>query len=96
MVALLLYILFSIICCVTTTANFLPTILKSKLKNDFQSNSNQTNSKLWMKYLERGLEMINLPLGKSIMINSFLEFYNRNVRHTFSKKIPTNLFKNKF
>ena len=74
----------------TTGINFLPSILQSKIKNSFQSSSNQTNSKLWMSYLERRLVVMNLPLQRRSIINSFLEFYSRNFRNKFSKEIQTN------
>ena len=76
--------------CFTSGVNFLPPILMSKFKNSFQSSLNETNNKLWMKYLEKRLEAINLPLGKKMRINCLIEYYERKFRHIFSEEIPTN------
>ena len=74
----------------TTGINFLPSVLQSKIENSFQSSSNQTNSKLWMSYLERRLVVMNLPLQRRSTISSFLEFYSRNFRNKFFKEVTTN------
>ena len=86
-------ILFMMAFCFTTGVNYLPMILQSKIKYSFQSSSNQTNNKLWMNYLERKLVVMNLPLRRRSIINSFLDFYSRNFRNKFSKEIPTNCAK---
>ena len=90
------YIFFSFAHCFTFGENFLPTVLKSKIKNSFQFNSNKTYSKVWMKYLERKLEIMNLPLERRNMINSLLEFYNRNFRYNISNEMPSNCDKVNF
>ena len=70
--------------------NFIPPILKSKFRNSLQFSINKIDNKLWMKYLEKKLEDINLSLGKKMRINCLLEYYERNIRHIFSEEFPTN------
>ena len=56
--------------------NFLPLVLNTKLKSSVYPTSN----KLWMKYLQKKLETLNLQLQKMYCCISFLEAYRRNYR----------------
>ena len=74
---LILFITFSIAFRLATGINFLPAILRSKLRSSIQFTSNQTNNKLWMKFLEKRLEML-ISFSKNMNhINYILGFYEK-------------------
>ena len=73
--------------CFSVEGIFLPSALKSKLRI---SNETDLYEKVWMKYIEKRLETINLHLEKQKHIFSFLYIYNRNFGKKPFKKMPAN------
>ena len=73
--------------CYSMEGNFLPSVLKSQLRN---SNETYLYEKVWMKYIEKRLEMMNVHLGREKHINSFLDIYKRNSEKRLFKKLPVN------
>ena len=66
---------------------FLPPVLMSKLR---ANNEAGLYEKVWMKYIEKRLEILNIGLEKGKLITSFLEICKRNFRRSLFKKIPRN------
>ena len=73
--------------CFSVEGIFLPSALKSKLRI---SNETDLYEKVWMKYIEKRLETINLHLEKQKHIFSFLYIYNRNFGKKLFRKMPAN------
>ena len=84
------YILLSILFCFITGENFLPTLLKVKLRSSFQSRSNQSEGKLWMAYLEKRLETIMFNFERVELSSSLLGIYKNILRRKLFKDIFTN------
>ena len=82
------YIFVLFVFCFSVEGIFLPSALKSKLRI---SNETDLYEKVWMKYIEKRLETINLNLEKQKHIFSFLyisiiEILGKN----FFRKMPAN------
>ena len=66
---------------------FIGNYLKSKVRNYTMSTSNGADHKLWMKYLEKRLQIISLyPLRKR-QIFSIMHFYNINLKRNILRRI---------
>ena len=76
-----------IICSFTVGGIFLPPILKSKLRTH---NENNLYEKVWMKYIEKRLEVLNMGLENREHITSFLQFCKRNFKKGIFKKNSVN------
>ena len=70
-----------------TVEGLLPAILKSKVRSGI--NSSYTDSKLWMKFLEKRLEMVNNPLKKENQVTSFLDFLKKYYAQNLFRGIST-------
>ena len=81
------YIFVLFVFCFSVEGIFLPSAFKSKLRN---SNETDLYEKVWMEYIEKRLETINLHLEKQKYIFSFLYIYNRNFRKKLFRKMPAN------
>ena len=81
------YIFVLFVFCFSVEGIFLPSALESKLRN---RNETDLYEKVWMKYIEKRLETINMHLEKQKHIFSFLYIYNRNFGKKLFKKMPTN------
>ena len=75
------HILFLIISFLTVGENFLPTVLKSKLKSE---------GKLWMTYLEKRLEIMKFTFEKVELSSSLLGIYRKILRRKLFKDILSN------
>ena len=88
------FTLFSIfIFCLTTGItgiNYLPAIVRSKLRSSIQFSTYQTNYKLWMKFLEKRLEMIIIFSENTNHVKYFLEFFKNNFAKNLFNVIPSN------
>ena len=82
------HILISIIFCFTAAENFLPTVLKSKIRS--QHRSNKSEGKLWMAYLEKRLEIMKFTFEKVELSSSLLGIYNNILRSKLFEDILTN------
>ena len=81
------YIFVLFVFCFSVEGIFLPSALKSKLRNN---NETDLYNKVWMKYIEKRLETINMHLQKQKHFTSFLDINKRNFGKTLFKKIPAN------
>ena len=84
------YILILVTCYMTAGDNFLPTVLMSKIRSSSQLSLNQTEDKLWMKYLEKRLETIIFSFTKFKLSSSLLGFY----KNIFRRKLFQDIFTN--
>ena len=80
------YFCFLIVYCFPVEGIFLPPVLKSKLKRNNEAGQYE---KMWMKYVEKRLETINLDLTKREFITSLLEIYEQKFRKKLFKNIAT-------
>ena len=81
------YIFLLIVCSSSIGGMFLPPILKSKLRT---RNETGLYEKVWMKYVEKRLEVLNRGLENGEQITSFLDICKRNFRKRIFKNIPVN------
>ena len=84
-----LYLLF-ILSTVTTLINgdkFIGHYLKSKLRNYTISPSNGTDHKLWMKYLEKRLQIISLDPLRKRQIFSIMHYNKINLKRNILRRI---------
>ena len=81
------YILGLFLCCYSVLGIFLPSTLKSKPRN---SNETDLYEKVWMKYIEKRLETINMHLEKQKQITSLLDIHKRNFWKKLFRKLPAN------
>ena len=77
-----IFVLVSV--CIVEGKTFLPSVLKMQIKN-LLSTSNYTNNKLWMKYLEKRLMIVNQQGNRGIF--SCLEFLKSNSQRKLFKNI---------
>ena len=82
------HILISIIFCFTAGENFLPIVLKSKIRS--QHRSNKSEGKLWMAYLEKRLEIMKFSFEKIELSSSLLGIYKTILRSKLFDDILTN------
>ena len=80
------HMLFSITFCFVAGDNFLPTVLKSKIRSQYRSN--QSEGKLWMAYLEKRFKTINFK--KIELSRSLLGIYKNIFRIKLFQDIVTN------
>ena len=81
------YTFVLIVCSFPVGGIFLPPVLKSKLRTD---NETGFYEKVWMKYVEKRLEVLNRGLENREHITSFLEICKRKFRKRIFKNIPVN------
>ena len=70
---------------------FIGKYLRNKVRNYMLSAQNDTNHKLWMKYLEKRLEILsmytNVHTFRKTQISSIVQFYKRNLQKEYFWKM---------